>query len=78
MDPADSFKFGLKRNDQYFLDKSVAFFWDHRSASFQLVSDAAVYLMRDQVTLHCYIDDHMAVLLRFSRLTQCSEIYTLY
>ena len=77
MDPAECFKFGLKWNDQYFLDKSVAFFWDHRSASFQLLFDAVVYLMRDQVKLHCYIDDYVAVLLRFARLTQCLEICAL-
>ena len=64
VDPADSLKFGLKVNNQYFLDKSVAFGWVHGTASYQLISDAVAYLMRDQVRLHCYIDDYVAVLPR--------------
>ena len=64
VDPADSLKFGLKVNIQYFLDKSVDFGWVHGTASYQLISDAVAYLMRDQVRLHCYIDDYMAVLPR--------------
>ena len=63
VDPADSLKFGLKVNGQYFLDKLVAFGWVHRTALFQLVSDAVAYFIRDQVKLHCYIDDYVAVLL---------------
>ena len=35
VDPADSLKFGPKVNNQYFLDKSVAFGWVHKTASYQ-------------------------------------------
>ena len=48
VDPADSLKFGLKVNCQYFLDKSVAFGWVHGTALFKLTSDAVVYFMRDK------------------------------
>ena len=64
VDPADTLKFGLKINNQYFLDKSVAFGWIHGTASYQLISDAVAYIMRDQTKLHCYIDDYVAVLPR--------------
>ena len=64
MDPADSLKFGLKVNNQYFLDKLVAFGWVHGTASYQLISDTVAYLMRDQVRLHCYIDHYVAILPR--------------
>ena len=62
VDPADCLKFGLKVNNKFFLDKLVAFGWVHGTSSYQLISDAVAYIMRDQVNLHCYIDDYVAVL----------------
>ena len=64
MDPADSLKFGLIVNNEFFLDKSAAFGWVHGTSSYQLISDAIAYIMKDQVNLHCYIDDYVAVLPR--------------
>ena len=64
VDPADSLKFGLKVNNKFFWDKSVAFGWVHGTSSYQLISDAIAYIMKDQVNLHCYIDDYVAVLPR--------------
>ena len=55
MDPGDFLKFDIKRNNQYVLAKSVVFGWVYGTVSFQLISDAIGYLMRDQVKLHCYI-----------------------
>ena len=40
VDPADCLKFGLKVNNKFFLDKSVAFGWVHGTSSYQLISDA--------------------------------------
>ena len=77
VDPADSLKFGLKVNNQYFLDKSVAFVWVHGTASYQLISNAIAYLMRNQVRLHCYIDDYVAVLPRVEADTVFRKLCTL-
>ena len=44
VDPADSFKLGLEVNNEFFLDKSVAFGWVHGTSSYQLISDAIAYI----------------------------------
>ena len=62
VDPADCLKFGLKVSNKFFLDKLVAFSWVHGTSSYQLISDAIAYIMKDQVNLHCYIDNYVAVL----------------
>ena len=61
VDPADCLKFGLKVNNKFFMDKSVAFRWVHGTSSYQLISAAIAYIMKDQVNLHCYIDDYVSV-----------------
>ena len=45
VDPADALKFGIKWQDQYFLDIGVTFGWVHGSSAFQMVSDAVTYVM---------------------------------
>ena len=39
----------------------MAFGWVHGTSSYQLISDAIAYIMKDQVNLHCYIDNYVAV-----------------
>ena len=43
VDPADTFKFGIRWGDQYYLDVGV-----HGSASFQMTSDAILHIMRKE------------------------------
>ena len=62
VDPVDALKLGIKWEGRFYLDKSVAFGWIFGTASFQLLSDSIAYLMRDFCSLHCYIDDYVAVL----------------
>ena len=43
----------------------IAFGWAHGMAAFQLCLDAIAFIKSKQdVTLHCYIDDYMAVVPR--------------
>ena len=76
VDPADSLKFGIKWINQYFLDKSVVFSWVYGKASFQLISDAIAYFMRDRVQL-IYIDDYITVSPRFKADTVFQNLCTL-
>ena len=64
-------------NGQYFLDKSVAYGLVHGTASFQLVSNAVAYFIRDQVKLHCYIDNYVAILPRVKADTVFHNLCTL-
>ena len=65
VDPADCIKLGIKWNDQYFIDKAIAFGWVHGTAAFQLCSDVIAFIIKTRgITLHCYIDDYIGVLLR--------------
>ena len=64
-------------NNQYCLDKSVAFGWVHGTASFQLISNAVAYFMWHQVKLHCHIDDYVAALPRVKADTVFQNLYTL-
>ena len=62
VDPADALKFGIKWQNQYFLDIGVAFGWVHGSSAFQMVSDAVTYIMaRRHHRLFAYIDDYIIV-----------------
>ena len=64
VDPVDALKLGIKWNNKFYLDKSVAFGWIFGMASFQLLSDFIAYFMRNHCKLHSYIDDYVAVLLK--------------
>ena len=46
VDPVDAFKFGIKWNSKYYLDVALAFGWVHGSASFQMMSDAILHIMK--------------------------------
>ena len=62
VDPVDSLKFGIKWNGDYYADLAVAFSWMHRSAAFQILSDAIAHIVaKADIKLHCYIDDYIAV-----------------
>ena len=61
----DALKLGIKWNNKFYLDKSVAFGWISGTASFQLLSDSIGYFMRNHCKLHCYIDDYVAVLPKY-------------
>ena len=62
IDPADTFKFGLKWQIKYYLDVSAAFGWVHGSATFQLKSDAISDAMRHKGRhVFTYIDDYILV-----------------
>ena len=62
VDPVDSLKFGIKWNGAYYADLGVAFGWTHRSAAFQILSDAVAHIVAmADIKLHCYIDDYIAV-----------------
>ena len=62
VDPADALKFGIKWQDQYFLDIGVAFGWVHGSSAFQMVSDAVTYIMaKCHHKIFAYIDDYIIV-----------------
>ena len=62
IDPADTFKFGLKWRNKYYLDVLAAFGWAHGSAAFHLMSDAISDAMRRQGRhVFAYIDDYILV-----------------
>ena len=63
VDPVDSLKFGIKWNGGYYANLAVAFGWTHRSAVFQILSDAMAFIVaKANIKIHCYIDDYIAVL----------------
>ena len=58
MDPADAFKFGIKWEGRYYLERAVAFGWVHSSAAFQMSSDAIIHIMtKENCQLFAYNDD---------------------
>ena len=62
VDPVDAFRFGIQWKDQYFLDVAAAFGWIYGTASFQMASDAILYIMRQETcALFAYIDDFIMV-----------------
>ena len=62
VDPADTFKFGLKWGGGYYLDVAVAFGWTHGSSAFQMTSDAIVHIMsKENCKIFAYIDDYVIV-----------------
>ena len=62
VDPVDTFKFGIKWNNEYYLDVALAFGWVHGSASFQMTSDAILHIMKHHdCKIFLYIDDFIIV-----------------
>ena len=65
IDPADSLKFGIQWQENLYLDVTILFGWTLGMAAFQLCSDAIAFIMAKQnVKLHCYINDYVAVVPR--------------
>ena len=63
VDPVDTVKFGIKWGKKFYLDVALAFGWVHGSASFQMTSDAILYIMRHHnCRIFAYIDDFIIVL----------------
>ena len=78
VDTADCIKLGIEWKDQYFIDKAITFRWVHGTAAFQLCSDTIAYMMKTRgVTLHCYIDDYIAVLPRDRAQNAFEQLCTL-
>ena len=62
IDPVDAFRFGIHWDGQFFLDVVAAFGWIHGTASFQMASDAILYMMRNETSsLFAYIDDFIMI-----------------
>ena len=62
VDPVDAVKFGISWEGRSYVDLSVAFGWTHGSASFQMASDAIVFIMKGMgCKVHAYIDDYVIV-----------------
>ena len=65
VDPADSLKLGIQWQGKLYLDVAIAFGWTLGTAAFQLCSDAIAFIMsKENVKLHCYIHDYVAVVPR--------------
>ena len=45
-DPVEALKFGIRWQDQYFLDGGIAFGWVHGTSVFQMVKDTIAHIMR--------------------------------
>ena len=55
-------KFGIKWQDQYFLDGGIAFGWVHGTSAFQMVMDVIAHIMRKRrCQLFLYINDFVGV-----------------
>ena len=62
VDPADALKFGIKWDNEYFLDSGIAFGWVHGTSVFQLVFDAITYVMaKRHHKVLTYIDDYIII-----------------
>ena len=78
IDPADTFKFGLKWQNKYYLDVSAAFGWVHGSAAFQLTSDAISDAMhRKGRHMFAYIDDYILVSTKDVAHSHFADLYDL-
>ena len=78
IDPADTFKCGLKWQNKYYLDISAAFGWVHGSAVFQLTSDAICDAMRRKGRhVFAYIDDYILVSTKDMAHSHFAELYNL-
>ena len=78
IDPADTFKFGLKWQNKYYLDVSAAFGWVHGSAAFQLTSDAICDAMRHKGRhVFSYNDDYILVSTEDMAHSHFAELYDL-
>ena len=58
IDPADAIHLGLKWNDKYYIDQSLAFGAVHGTAIFERITDFVRFLMaKEGFQIHNYIDD---------------------
>ena len=74
VDSAYSLKFGIQWQGKLYLDVTITFSWVHGMAAFQLCSDTIAFIMAKQdIKLHCYINDYIAVVHKVSSdvLFQC-------
>ena len=62
VDPADRLNFGIEWQGYTYLDSEVTFGWTHRSAAYQLFSDAVAFYMKQQGhKMFPYMDDYILV-----------------
>ena len=62
VDPCDALNFRISWQGNMFLDTAAAFGWTHRSAAFQLLSDAIANFMQfEGYKMFPYIDDYILV-----------------
>ena len=79
VDPADAFKFGIHWNNKFYLDIVVAFGWVHGSASFQMTSDAILYMMANEnSSIFAYIDDFVIVAPQDDAMRQFTKLSELF
>ena len=61
VDPADTLKFGIQWQGQLYVDVAILFTWVHSMTAFQLCLDIISFILAKQdVKLHCYVDDFIA------------------
>ena len=78
VDPADSLKLGIQWQGKLYLDVAITFGWSLGTAAFQLCFDAIAFIMsKENVKLHCYIDDYVAVVPRVSSEAAFQSLRTL-
>ena len=67
VDPADALKLGITWSNDVYIDVAVVFSWIHRSALFQHVNVAVMFIMVNAgVKMLAYIDDYIIVSSRAS------------
>ena len=79
LDPVDAFKFGIKWNNKYYLDVALAFGWVHGSASFQMMSNAILHIMKhhDCKVFVC-IDDFIIVCEKGDTMRHYQALFDLF
>ena len=78
VDPVDATKFGISWNRKFYLDPSISFRWTHRSATFQMVSDAVIYIHKASgCRIFPYIDDYVGVVSCVDAQRQFHVLYDL-
>ena len=79
VDPVDAFRFGIQWRDQYFLDIVAAFGWIHGTASFQMASDAILYMMKQETcAIFAYIDDFIMISLEYDTECHFQKLFSLF
>ena len=79
MNPVNTFGFGIKWHNKHYLDLALAFGWVHRSASFQMMSNAILYMMRHhKCDIFAYIDDFIIVSQENDTLCHYQALFNLF